>query len=92
MVGIQKAPILQHFSESFAGAATIRCFNQEEHFSKKNLTLVDDYSRVTFHNYATMEWLSLRVNFLFNTVFFAMLAMLVSMPRNSFDPSKLYSL
>ncbi|KAG6521811.1 hypothetical protein ZIOFF_018944 [Zingiber officinale] len=87
MVGIQKAPILHHFSESFAGAATIRCFNQEERFSKKNLSLIDDYSRVTFHNYATMEWLSLRVNFLFNIVFFAMLAMLVSMPRNAIDPS-----
>ncbi|KAG6518918.1 putative ABC transporter C family member 15 [Zingiber officinale] len=87
MVGIQKAPILHHFSESFAGAATIRCFNQEERFSKKNLSLIDDYSRVTFHNYATMEWLSLRVNFLFNIVFFAMLAILVSMPRNAIDPS-----
>ncbi|CAL9163031.1 unnamed protein product [Musa hybrid cultivar] len=87
MVGIQKAPILHHFSESLAGAATIRSFNQEERFRKRNLTLIDDYSRITFHNYATMEWLSVRINFLFNLVFFAMLTILVSMPRNTIDPS-----
>lgn len=87
MVGIRKAPILHHFSESLAGAATIRCFNQEERFSKKNLALIDDYSRITFHNYGTMEWLSVRVNFLFNLVFFAVLTILVSMPRDSIDPS-----
>ncbi|RWW21217.1 hypothetical protein GW17_00014639 [Ensete ventricosum] len=87
MVGIQKAPILHHISESLAGAATIRSFNQEERFCKRNLTLIDDYSRITFHNYATMEWLSVRINFLFNLVFFAMLTILVSMPRNTIDPS-----
>ncbi|RWW44687.1 hypothetical protein BHE74_00049525 [Ensete ventricosum] len=87
MVGIRKAPILHHFSESLAGAATIRCFNQEERFSKRNLTLIDDYSRITFHNYATMEWLSVRINFLFNLVFLAMLTILVSMPRNDIDPN-----
>ena len=68
MVGIRKAPVLHHFSESIAGAATIRCFNQEDRFLTKVLSLVDDYSRVAFHNSATMEWLSVRINFLFNLV------------------------
>lgn len=58
MVRIQKAPIVHHFSESISGASTIRCFNQEKVFSTKAMALVDDYSRVAFHNYATMEWLS----------------------------------
>lgn len=88
MAGIRKAPILHHFSESVAGAATIRCFNQEDRFVAKNLKLIDDYSRVTFHNSATMEWLSVRINFLFNLVFFLLLIILVSIPRNSVDPSK----
>lgn len=92
MVGIRKAPILHHFSESLAGAITIRCFNQQRRFSKKNLSLIDDYSRITFHNSATMEWLSVRINFLFNLKFFAMLTILVSMPRNAIDPSKLFSI
>ena len=90
MVGIQKAPILHHFSESVAGAATIRCFNQETRFSKKNLHLVDDYSRVVFYNSSTMEWLCLRINFLFNLVFFILLVILVTIPRSAIDPSKYF--
>ncbi|KAL0918961.1 hypothetical protein M5K25_011013 [Dendrobium thyrsiflorum] len=87
MAGIRKAPILHHFSETVAGAPTIRCFNQEDRFLAKNLYLVDDYSRITFHNSATMEWLCLRINFFFNLVFFLALMMLVSMPRSAIDPS-----
>uniref|UniRef100_A0A5B6Z5V5 ABC-type xenobiotic transporter n=1 Tax=Davidia involucrata TaxID=16924 RepID=A0A5B6Z5V5_DAVIN len=87
MAGIRKAPILHHFSESITGAATIRCFNQEDRFFKKNLTLIDDYSRVLFHNSATMEWLCVRINFLFNLVFFLVLVILVNLPRSAIDPS-----
>ncbi|XP_057748917.1 putative ABC transporter C family member 15 isoform X1 [Arachis stenosperma] len=87
MVGIRKAPILHHFSESIAGAATIRCFNQEQIFMTKIKDLVDEYSRVAFHNYATMEWLSVRINFLFNLVFYFVLIILVTLPRSAIDPS-----
>ncbi|KAK1319686.1 ABC transporter C family member 3 [Acorus calamus] len=87
MVSTRKAPILHHFSESIAGAATIRCFNQEERFFTKNLSLIDDYSRVMFHNSATMEWLCTRINFLFNLIFFCLLVILVSLPKGSIDPS-----
>ncbi|KAE8730152.1 DNA-binding protein GT-1 [Hibiscus syriacus] len=87
MVGIRKAPILHHFSESIAGAATIRCFSQEDRFMEKNLNLIDDYSRVAFHNSGTMEWLCVRINFLFNFVFFLVLIILVSLPRSAIDPS-----
>ncbi|KAM4120416.1 hypothetical protein ACJW30_03G129900 [Castanea mollissima] len=87
MVGIQKAPILHHFSESVSGAATIHCFNQEERFVTRILSLIDDYSRVTFHNSATMEWLCVRINFLFNLVFFLVLIILVSLDRSAIDPS-----
>ena len=88
MVGIRKAPILHHFSESIAGAATIRCFNLEQMFMTKVKELIDDYSRVAFHNYATMEWLSVRINFLFNLVFYFVLIILVTLPRSAIDPSK----
>ncbi|KAM7484114.1 hypothetical protein LguiA_000123 [Lonicera macranthoides] len=87
MVGIRKAPILHHFSESITGAATIRCFNQEDRFLKRSLRLVDDYSHVAFHNCATMEWLCVRINFLFNLVFFFLLVILVNLPSSSIDPS-----
>lgn len=87
MVPTQQAPILHHFSESILGSATIRCFNQEDRFSKKNLNLVDDYSRVSFYNSGTMEWLCVRINFLFNLVFFLLLIILVNLPRSAIDPS-----
>ncbi|CAL0324898.1 unnamed protein product [Lupinus luteus] len=87
MVGIRKAPILHHFSESIAGVATIRCFNQERIFNDKVKALIDDYSRVAFHNDATMEWLSVRINFLFNLVFYFVLIILVTLPRSAIDPS-----
>uniref|UniRef100_A0A5B6Z2Q6 ABC-type xenobiotic transporter n=1 Tax=Davidia involucrata TaxID=16924 RepID=A0A5B6Z2Q6_DAVIN len=87
MIGTRKAPILHHFSESISGAATIRCFNQEENFFVKNLSLIDDYSCIAFHNSATMEWLSVRINFLFNVSFFIVLIILVTLPSSSIDPS-----
>lgn len=87
MVGIRKAPILHHFAESISGAPTIRCFNQEDLFFVKNLRLIDDYSRIVFHNAATMEWLCVRINFLFNFVFFLVLIILVTLPRSAIDPS-----
>ncbi|KAG9446395.1 hypothetical protein H6P81_012523 [Aristolochia fimbriata] len=87
MVGVRKGPILHHFSESIAGAATIRCFNQQERFHNKNLGIIDDYSRIAFHNSATMEWLCIRINFLFNLVFFLLLLILVTLPRSSVDSS-----
>ncbi|CAK7345831.1 unnamed protein product [Dovyalis caffra] len=87
MVGIQKAPLLHHFSETIAGAVTIRCFDQEEQFYAKNLSLVDDYSRISFHNSATMEWLCVRINFLFNLGFFVVLIILVTVSGSDTSPS-----
>ncbi|XP_023761109.1 putative ABC transporter C family member 15 [Lactuca sativa] len=87
MIGIQKSPIQHHFSESISGALTVRCFNQEVRFLNKCLKVIDDYSRVTFHNTATMEWLCVRINFLFNLVFFILLVVLVHLPRASIDHS-----
>ncbi|CAL5421185.1 unnamed protein product [Camellia sinensis] len=56
-------------------------------FLRKNLGLVDDYSRIAFHNSATMEWLCVRINFLFNVVFFLVLVILVNLPRSAIEPS-----
>lgn len=87
MVGILKAPILHHLSETITGVSTIRCFNQEHRFYTKIHSLVDDYTRVCFHNSATMEWLSVRINFLFNLAFLIVLVVLVTLPRSAIDPS-----
>lgn len=92
MVGTRKSPILHHFAESITGAATVRCFNKQDYFVQRCISLVDDYSRVAFHNCGTMEWLCVRINFLFNFVFFVVLTILVTLPRSAIDPSKLGSL
>uniref|UniRef100_A0A9I9D1R7 ABC transmembrane type-1 domain-containing protein n=1 Tax=Cucumis melo TaxID=3656 RepID=A0A9I9D1R7_CUCME len=87
MIEIQKAPILPHFSETVVGATIIRCFDQEDRFLKKIMNLVDDYPRVVFHNSTSMEWLCLRINFLFDVVFFLAHIILVTLPRTAIDQS-----
>ena len=86
MVEVRKALILHHFSESITEATTIRCFNQEDRFLRRNLSLLDDYSHVTFRNTATMEWLCVQINFLFNLVFFLVLVILVSLLMSTISP------
>ncbi|KAJ4842421.1 hypothetical protein Tsubulata_017632 [Turnera subulata] len=87
MIGIQKAPLLNHFSESISGIVTIRCFCQEQQFYTKNLNLIDNFSQIAFHNSATMEWLCVRINFLFNLGFFLVLVILVGVPGSTTNPS-----
>uniref|UniRef100_A0A7N0TIL3 ABC-type xenobiotic transporter n=1 Tax=Kalanchoe fedtschenkoi TaxID=63787 RepID=A0A7N0TIL3_KALFE len=84
---IQRAPILHHFAESLAGAATIRAFDQEERFFDANLGLIDNHSRPWFHNVSAMEWLSFRLNILSNFVFAFSLVLLVSLPEGIISPS-----
>ncbi|KAL9303512.1 hypothetical protein ACSQ67_020775 [Phaseolus vulgaris] len=84
---IQITPILHHFSESLAGAASIRAFDQEGRFIYTNLILVDGFSRPWFHNVSAMEWLSFRLNLLSNFVFAFSLVMLVTLPEEIINPS-----
>ncbi|KAL6124597.1 hypothetical protein ACLB2K_077109 [Fragaria x ananassa] len=85
--GIERAPILHHFAESLAGAATIRAFDQEDRFSDANLRLIDNHSRPWFHNVSAMEWLSFRLNILSNFVFAFSLVLLVTLPEGVINPS-----
>ncbi|PHU04632.1 ABC transporter C family member 5 [Capsicum chinense] len=85
--GVQRAPILHHFGESLAGAATIRAFNQKDRFAHTNLCFIDDHSRPWFHNVSAMEWLSFRLNQLSNFVFAFSLVLLVSLPEGIINPS-----
>lgn len=87
LAGIQQAPILHHFSESLAGAATIRAFDQQQRFYCSNLDLIDNHSRPWFHNVSAMEWLSFRLNLLSNFVFAFSLVLLVSLPEGVISPS-----
>ncbi|XP_038906745.1 ABC transporter C family member 9-like isoform X2 [Benincasa hispida] len=85
--GIHQSPIMHHFAESLAGAATIRAFNKEDQFFNTNLCLIDDFSKTWFHNNSVMEWLSFRLNVLSHFVFAFSLALLVTLPEGIIDPS-----
>ncbi|KAE8695494.1 ABC transporter C family member 9 [Hibiscus syriacus] len=87
LAGIQRAPILHHFAESLAGAATIRAFGHKNRFIEANLGLIDNHSRPWFHNVSAMEWLSFRLNLLSNFVFAFSLVVLVALPEGIINPS-----
>lgn len=87
LIGVRKAPIINHFAESISGASIIRAFDQENRFMLTNLSFLDDYSRVRFHSSASQEWLTLRLNLLSNFIFSSCLVFLLSLPRGTVDPS-----
>lgn len=87
IVSIQKSPIINLFGESIAGASTIRGFGQEKRFMKRNLHLLDSFARPYFCSLAAIEWLCLRMELLSTFVFAFCMALLVSFPHGSIDPS-----
>lgn len=88
ITGILKAPILHHYTESVAGAATVRGFDQQHRFSKANLDLLDQYSRPYFNQFVASEWLNFRFELLSNAVFGCSMLVLLSLPHGVVDPSK----
>ncbi|XP_078427734.1 multidrug resistance-associated protein 5 isoform X2 [Wolffia australiana] len=88
IVGIQKSPVIHLFGESIAGAATIRGFGQEKRFMKRNLYLLDCFAGPFFCSLAAIEWLCLRMELLSTVVFAVCMAILVSFPHGTIDPSR----
>ncbi|WOL10653.1 hypothetical protein Cni_G19412 [Canna indica] len=87
IVSIQKSPVIHLFGESIAGASTIRGFCQEKRFMKRNLYLLDCFARPFFYSIAAIEWLCLRMELLSTFVFGFCMALVVSFPHGSIDPS-----
>nr|QVT92376.1 ABC transporter [Salvia miltiorrhiza] len=87
IVSIQKSPVINLFAESIAGAANIRGFGQEKRFMKRNLYLLDCFSRPFFCSLAAIEWLCLRMELLSTFVFAFCMILLVSFPQGAIDPS-----
>ncbi|KAL5549603.1 hypothetical protein UlMin_004834 [Ulmus minor] len=86
IVGVCKAPIIQHFAETISGSATIRSFDQESRFQKTNMKLIDGYSRTKFHTAALREWLCFRLDALSSLIFTFFLVFLISLPKGVIDP------
>ncbi|KAI7737433.1 hypothetical protein M8C21_007387 [Ambrosia artemisiifolia] len=87
LVGVCKAPIIQHFSETVSGLTTIRCFHQEQRFQDTNMKLTDGYSRPKFHSAGAIEWISIRVELLSSVIFAFFLVFLLIVPNETMDPS-----
>ncbi|WVZ55421.1 hypothetical protein U9M48_006081 [Paspalum notatum var. saurae] len=87
ILSVQKSPVIHLFSESIAGAATIRGFGQEKRFMKRNLYLLDCFARPLFSSLAAIEWLCLRMELLSTFVFAFCMAILVSFPPGTIEPS-----
>ncbi|XP_057862326.2 putative ABC transporter C family member 15 [Cryptomeria japonica] len=87
LIGVCKAPVIQHFAESISGAATIRSFDQESRFMNTNLQLIDGFSRPSFHNAAAMQWLCFRIDILSNLVFVFSMVLVLCLPESIISPS-----
>ncbi|KAB1199142.1 ABC transporter C family member 3 [Morella rubra] len=86
LVGVCKAPVIQHFAETISGTTTIRSFDEESRFIDTNMKLVDEFSRPKFHTAAAMEWLGFRLNLLSSMTFAISSLFLVSVPEGVIDP------
>ncbi|CAN1230677.1 ABC transporter C family member 3 [Linum grandiflorum] len=80
LVGVCKAPLIQHFAETISGATTIRSFDQQPRFQHTSLKLTDAYSRPQFHSAGAMEWLCFRLDLFSSIVFAFSLFFLISFP------------
>ncbi|KAE8125408.1 hypothetical protein FH972_020219 [Carpinus fangiana] len=86
LIGVCKAPVIQHFAETISGSTTIRSFDEESRFSDTNMKLIDAYSRPRFHNAGAMQWLSFRLDMLSSITFLFCLVLLISVPEGVIDP------
>jgi ATP-binding cassette, subfamily C (CFTR/MRP), member 2 len=78
LVGVAKAPVIQHFAETISGTSTIRSFDQVSRFQQTNMNLMDGYSRPKFNIAGAMEWLSFRLDMLSSITFAFCLLFLIS--------------
>lgn len=88
LVGVSKAPVIQHFAETISGTSTIRSFDQVSRFQQTNMNLMDGYSRPKFNIAGAMEWLSFRLDMLSSITFAFCLLFLISVPQGVINSGK----
>ncbi|RLN43310.1 hypothetical protein C2845_PM01G11420 [Panicum miliaceum] len=86
LVGVCKAPIMQHFAESITGSTTIRSFGKENQFVATNGHLTDAYSQPKFYSTGAREWLCFRLDALSSLIFAFSLIFLINLPTGLIDP------
>lgn len=88
LVGVCKAPLIQHFAETISGSTTIRSFDQESRFEELSMELIDGHSRPKFYIAGAMEWLCFRLDMMSCITFALCLIFLISIPIGTIEPSK----
>ncbi|CAL9178065.1 unnamed protein product [Musa hybrid cultivar] len=86
LIGVCRAPVIQHFAESMSGSISVRSFGQEKEFVNTNYNLINDLSRLQFHSTGAMQWLCFRLDMLSSLTFAFSLIFLISMPEGVIDP------
>ncbi|TKW03487.1 hypothetical protein SEVIR_7G027800v4 [Setaria viridis] len=80
--GVTRAPIIDHFTETFLGAPTVRCFRKEDEFYQTNLDRINSNLRMSFHNYAANEWLGFRLELIGTLILSITAFLMISLPSN----------
>ncbi|QCE08124.1 ABC transporter C family member 10-like [Vigna unguiculata] len=83
--GTTKSFVANHLAESVAGAVTIRAFEEEDRFFKKNLDLIDVNASPYFHSFAANEWLIQRLETVSAVVLASAALCMVVLPPGSFS-------
>nr|KYP74821.1 ABC transporter C family member 10 [Cajanus cajan] len=84
MNGTTKSFVANHLAESVAGAVTIRAFDEEDRFFKKNLDLIDVNASPFFHSFAANEWLIQRLETVSAVVLASAALCMVVLPPGTF--------
>ncbi|KAK9666327.1 hypothetical protein RND81_14G177600 [Saponaria officinalis] len=86
LIGVTKAPVIQHFGETISGATSIRSFDQEKRFCEESMEHINRYSQPKFYGSASMQWLCLRLDMLSTVIFVCSLIVLISIPVGVIHP------
>ncbi|XP_015878168.4 ABC transporter C family member 10-like [Ziziphus jujuba] len=84
--GTTKSLVANHLAESMAGVVTIRAFEEEERFFRKNLHLIDINASPFFHNFAANEWLIQRLEILCAIVLASAALCIALLPPQTYSP------
>ncbi|XP_062225216.1 ABC transporter C family member 4-like [Phragmites australis] len=80
--GVTEAPVIDHLTETFLGAPTVRCFRKEDEFYQTNLDRINSNLRMSFHNYAASEWLGFRLELIGTLILSITAFLMISLPGN----------
>lgn len=77
---------MNYAAETSLGVITIRAFNMADRFFQNYQKLIDTDARLFFYSNVSMEWLTIRIEFLQNLTLFTAAFLLVLVPKGLITP------